>query len=241
MSSKLLVVNLTALGVFSAYVEAPIREDSLRDKVRIEGVVTYDGRLPAPIPVGEAATSRRLIEVDPKMKGLKDAVVWLEGLSDLATQRNVADHPVIMDQQNFFFVPHVLSVESGQAVEFRNSDLANHGVTAASLEPRNQFNVMIPHSGHFTHRFVTSKHPVAIGCPIHAAMSGWIFVFDHRLHAVTDDRGRFALPPVPAGRYTLRVHHPDSGLRRTLPITIEADKPSHLLVEFHDRDRKGSK
>ena len=115
--------------------------------------------------------------------------------------------------------------------------MANHSVIASSLEPENQFNRMTPQGGHFTHRFVTSKRPVAIGCPIHVSMAGWIFVFDHRFHAVTDNLGRFTLPPVPPGLFTLRVHHPDGGLRKTQQITVEADKPLHLVIDFHDRER----
>jgi plastocyanin len=236
-SLKAFLTTWTVLVLLNPLMEATGRLASLSEKVRIEGVVNYDGRLPTPIPVGEAATFRQLIEVDPKTNGLKDAVVWLEEVPEPTAHQKVADEPVIMDQQNFFFVPHVLAVKSGQAVEFRNSDLANHGVTASSLEPRNQFNVMIPHSGHFTHHFVTSKHPVALGCPIHVSMAGWIFVFDHPFHAVTDSLGRFTLPPVPAGRYTLRVHHPDGGLRKSQRVVIESDKPVRLRIDFHERDR----
>jgi hypothetical protein len=85
---------------------------------------------------------------------------------------------------------------------------------------------MTPQGGHFTHRFVTSKRPVAIGCPIHVSMAGWIFV-----------TGRFTVRPVPSGRYMLYVHHPDGGLRKTQQITVEADKPLHLVIDFHDRER----
>jgi plastocyanin len=211
------------------------------EQVRIEGVVTYDGRLPEPIPVSEAATTRQLMEVDPKTKGLKDAVVWLEGVSEPAPKVKVADQQVVMDQQNFFFVPHVLAITSGQAVEFRNSDIANHGIISSSLEPENRFNVVIQQGGHFTHRFVTSKRPVALGCPIHVSMAGWIFVFDHRFHAVTDNLGRFTLPPVSSGRYTLRVHHPDGGLRKTKQLAVESDKPVRLRIDFHESDRKLAK
>jgi plastocyanin len=239
---KLFLPAWTVLVLSNPFLEAMGRFASLSEKARVEGVVTYDGMLPKPIPVGEAATFRHLIEIDPKTSGLKDAVVWLEGVREpVAPDQKVADQPVIMDQQNFFFVPHVLAVKAGRAVEFRNSDVANHGVTASSQEPRNQFNVMIPHSGRFTHHFVTSKHPVAIGCPIHVSMAGWIFVFDHRFHAVTDSLGRFTLPPVPAGRYTLRVHHPDGVLRKSRQIALEADKPLHLVIDFHDRDRTVAK
>ncbi len=208
------------------------------ETVPIEGVVTYDGRLPDPIPVSEAGTSRQLIEVDPKSKGLKDAVVWLEGVPAPAALQEIAGEPVVMDQQNFFFVPHVLAVKARQAVEFRNSDVANHGVKASSLEPRNQFNVIIPFGSHYTHRFVTSKHPIAIGCPIHTAMAAWIFVFDHGYYAVTDKEGRFTLPHMPAGKYTLRVHHPDGGLRKNEPMALRGGETVPLRIRFHDGDRK---
>src|SRR6478609_7341068 len=156
-TSKRLMATWAVLLTLSPLMGSKGRSAS--EPVRVEGIVTNDGRLPEPIHVAEAGTSRQLIEVDPKTKGLKEAVVWLEGVPEpAAAHQKVADEPVVMDQQNFFFVPHVLAVKSGQAVEFRNSDAANHGVTASSLEPRNQLNRMTPLHGHFTHRFVTSKH-----------------------------------------------------------------------------------
>jgi hypothetical protein len=45
-----------------------------QDPVRVEGIVTYTGPLPDPIPITEAGTVRKLIEIEPKTKGLKDAV-----------------------------------------------------------------------------------------------------------------------------------------------------------------------
>ncbi|MGB2609542.1 MAG: hypothetical protein WBC80_11245, partial [Isosphaeraceae bacterium] len=42
-----------------------------QDTVRVEGIVTYTGPLPDPIPITEAGTVRRLIEIEPKTKGLK--------------------------------------------------------------------------------------------------------------------------------------------------------------------------
>lgn len=207
--------------------------------VRVEGTITYDGPLPDPIPISEAGTVRHLVEVDPKTKGLKDAVIWLEGVPAPEVARRVAPaEPVVMDQQNYSFVPHVLAVEAGREVEFRNSDVANHGVRASSLEPTNEFNVTTPQGGRYAHRFAASKTPVAIGCPIHGTMAAWVFVFDHRFHAVTDPQGRFRLPPVPPGRYALRVHHPDGGMRRREEIVVRAEQTLRLRIEFHGEDLK---
>jgi plastocyanin len=207
--------------------------------VRVEGVVSYDGPLPEPIPVAEAGTVRHLVEVEPKAKGLKEAVVWLEGVPRPARSGDEApEEPVVMDQQNYFFVPHVLAVEAGRAVEFRNGDVANHGVTASSSERENRINVFTPPGGRSTQRFVASKSPVAVGCPIHPAMAAWVYVFDHPYHAVTGERGEFRLPPVPPGRYTLHVRHPDGGLRRQQEVVVREGQPSRLRIEFHEDDFK---
>jgi hypothetical protein len=105
--------------------------------------------------------------------------------------------------------------------------------------------VSIPLAGeHYTHRFVASKHPIAIGCPVHASMAAWIYVFDHPYHAVTDVHGRFQLPPVPPGQYTLQVRHVDGGLKKLEAIETRAEDAVRLRIEFHEADlgdRTGSR
>ena len=141
--------------------------------VRVEGVVSYDGPLPEPIPVAEAGTVRHLVEVEPKAKGLKEAVVWLEGVPRPARSGDEApEEPVVMDQQNYFFVPHVLAVEAGRAVEFRNGDVANHGVTASS-----------PERGESPQR----RH--AAGRAVHAPLRGLEVPGGHRLPDPSGDGG----------------------------------------------------
>ncbi len=200
-----------------------------QDPVRVEGIVTYTGPLPEPIPITEAGTVRQLIEIEPKTKGLKDAVVWLDAVPAAGKPATLSRaNPVQMDQRDYRFVPHVLAVDEGQEVEFLNNDVANHGVSAASFEAENRFNMTTPPGGSYKHRFAASKRPVAIGCPIHAAMSAWIYVFDHPYHTVTDETGSFRLPPVPPGRYTLRVCHPNGGMDRRQ----ELRKRNLLTVAF---------
>jgi plastocyanin len=231
--ASLAIALLALCGIAQGAGDGPIAGTTSRT---IEGIVSYDGPRPDPIPVPEAVASRALIEVDPGTNGLKDAVVWLEGVATPRAAGAARGEAVVVDQRNFFFVPHVVAVESGRAVEFRNSDTANHGVRATSLEPENCFNVTTPPGGRHVHRFVASKYPVAIGCPVHSAMAAWVFVFDHPYHAVTDDHGRFTLPPVTPGRYTLHVRHPDGGMRRTLEIEVNEGADTHLRIAFHEGD-----
>jgi hypothetical protein len=69
-------------------------------------------------------------------------------------------------------------------------------------------------------------------------MAAWVYVFDHPYHAVTNETGRFRLPPVPPGRYMLHVRHPDGGLRRQEDVVVRAGEPVRLRVVFHGGDRK---
>jgi plastocyanin len=205
----------------------------------VEGVVSYDGPVPKPVPVVEANAVRHLVELDAKTKGLKEAVVWIEGAK--APQGRKPPAAARMDQSNYFFVPHVLAVEAGQEVEFTNSDGANHGVLGSSSEPKNCFNVLTPPGGSARQSFVACRQPVAIGCPLHAGMAAYVFVFDHPFFAVTDARGRFRLPPLPPGRYTLVVRHVDGELERRVPLTVEAGKAVTLTLALTTDDLKGRK
>jgi plastocyanin len=233
--------GLLALCLWAAARHSPRADEentpapSPADAVPVEGIVTYDGPLPAPIPVDEAATVRHLVEVDPATNALNEAVVWLEGVP-AATEPRARKRPVLMDQRNFFFLPHALAIDAGQEVEFLNSDVANHGITASSIEPRNCFNQSLALGGSYRHRFVASSHPVAIGCPVHASMSAWIYVFAHPYHDVTDKQGHFRLPPVPSGRYTVQVRHADGGLRKQAPVVARAGETVRLRIDFHEAD-----
>jgi plastocyanin len=240
-NSQVVIVFTVVLIVaaFSDFASAPATDESESSPSAtaasqsmgcVEGLVTYSGPIPKPIPVPEAQTVRQLVVVDPKSKGLKDAVVWLERASPPAVDTNRARKPAIMDQVEFFFVPHVLAIRAGQPVEFRNSDAANHGVTAKSLRQENCFNIVTPPSGSYTHTFSADSRPVAIGCPIHSGMGAWIWVFEHPYYATTDAKGRFRIADVPPGKHTLVVRHVEANFTHKHKLEVEPKKTTRVIV-----------
>lgn len=202
--------------------------------VVVEGKVTYTGPLPRPIEVQEAMAKRYLVERDPRTNRLKDAVVWIVGAK--APPKRAAKEAVFVDQQNYFFIPHVVAVEAGQDVEFSNSDAANHGVRADCKDARNCFNTITPPGRGHKVKFFASKDPVRIDCPLHGTMAAWIFVFDHPWFAVTKTDGTFKLPPLPPGTYTLHVRHASGGMVRKQPLIVKQGEPQRLAIEFGKDD-----
>jgi plastocyanin len=125
---------------------------------------------------------------------------------------------VVMDQRNERFVPHVLAVTAGTTVDFLNSDPTYHNVF--SLSRARTFDLGRYPTGRT--RSVRFDRPgiVRVFCDIHSHMSAFILVFSHRYFAVTDEEGRYRIPDVPPGSYTVTVWNealPGASRRVTVP------------------------
>jgi plastocyanin len=108
-----------------------------------------------------------------------------------------------MDQRNETFVPHLLAITAGTTVDFPNNDTTFHNVF--SLSRADPFDLgRYPPGKTGSWRF-DDPGIVPVFCDIHSHMNAYILVFNHPFFAVTDDEGRYAIPSVPAGGYTLIV------------------------------------
>jgi plastocyanin len=200
----------------------------------LAGRVVYRGPLPATTKmyVPEAGEiDAHTIVADAESRGLKDAVVWVEGGPSPAKAPAASLEPAVMDQRSFGFTPHVLAVRAGQTVRFLNSDAANHNVH--SFAAGNEFNLGTPTGGSAAHRFrkPTRGVPVKIGCDIHDWMLAWVHVFEDEPFAVTGAAGRFRLEGVPAGKHRLRVLHDDGKLAAESEVVVVAGETRELEIE----------
>jgi len=93
----------------------------------------------------------------------------------------------VMDQIDTRFVPHILVVQKGTAVEFPNSDVMAHHVYSFS-KPNN---FVLPLYKGDAHAPITFEHDgiVTLGCNIHDQMLGYIVVVDTNMFGVTDENG----------------------------------------------------
>ena len=106
-----------------------------------------------------------------------------------------------MDQRNQTFVPHLLAVEAGTAVDFPNSDRISHNVFSNYDGQVFDLHLYAPEAS----RRVVFRRPgiVRVFCNIHESMSAVIAVLDTPYFTVTGADGRFEIQ-APAGGYRLR-------------------------------------
>ncbi len=134
---------------------------------------------------------------------LAGAVVFLESPAAAAQVRPLKDVELAQAQRRF--LPEVLLVTRGTAVDFPNRDEVRHHVY--SFSPAKRFELKL-YIGRPANPVVFDMPGVVVlGCNIHDDMVGWVLVLDTPYYGRTDAAGRVVLRDVPPGDYQLRTWH----------------------------------
>ena len=149
-----------------------------------------------------AAAPVTLTVSDASGTPLSHAVVSIEvtGARALAAPGTQAE----MGQRGRSFVPTLLVVQAGTAVNFPNFDTVRHHVY--SFSPTKPFEIKL-YAGTPAAPIVFDKPRTAVlGCNIHDRMAGFIHVVNTPYFATTRADGSATLD-VPAGEHTVQVWH----------------------------------
>jgi plastocyanin len=125
------------------------------------------------------------------------AVVWLEGASAVPME----PRSVEIRQEGAEFRPRIVAVPLGSTVKFPNGDNFFHNVFSYSKAER--FDLGKYPKGESKSVEFKTKGLVDVRCEVHDHMRSYIHVFDHPYYAVAAEDGTYAIPKVPAGKYTL--------------------------------------
>ncbi len=150
--------------------------------------------------------------------GLQHAFVYVKTGLEKMTFPIPAD-PVVVDQQKCRYLPRVVGVRVGQALEILNGDPLLHNVRSDSAINQ-PFNQGQPVQGmRFSHTFTTREVMVPVKCDVHAWMRAYVGALEHPYFAVTGPDGRFTLPDLPPGSYVVEAWHERFGTTEQ-PVTI---------------------
>ncbi len=180
-------------------------------EIRFGGFSECSSQHGGPVPTGDALVHDGMVE---------NAFVYVRrGLEDRVFA--VPIEPVEIDQAGCLYRPRVAGARAGQTIRFVNGDPLLHNVHGTPKASPG-WNVSLPRQG--AAREIRVDRPevmVSVRCDLHPWMQGWIGVVDHPYFAVTGRDGRYTLPDVPSGDYTVAVWHERLGTQESR-VTVAA-------------------
>ena len=220
----LLLITSMALAVSSSPAFA-YHEQAVEDGGAVAGRIRVVGEVP-PLPPHEVYKHKETCGVtvpDERILvgengALANVVVYLKEV--WAGKPIDVRTPVILDNKNCAFLPHVLSATVGQTLEIHNSDPFLHDAHAR-IGPRTLFNRAIMH-GKSARERLREPGLAQINCNVrHTWMQAYLFIAAHPYHTVTSVDGKFKIDQVPPGKYQLHVWHEMLGSSER-EITVDA-------------------
>jgi plastocyanin len=193
---------------------------TIRGQLRVPPTGNDGLAAPNPYPGRASSMSKRPVQV---RGSVLDAVVYVESIAPSVDSTIASEGGApAMEQKDQAFGPRVLAVPVGGSVAFPNRDPIFHSVF--SVSPVKRFDLGKYGRGKSKSVKFTKAGVVNVYCDIHSDMAGFILVVPNHAFTQPDADGRFALPSLPPGTYTVIAWHPDlKQVRRTIQIPESGD------------------
>ena len=175
----------------------------------LSGRFVYDGKAPAPVAIQpdkdpQVCAKNPLFEetlvVDPK-GGLANVVVYVrtKKVAIHPDYEALAAQPVVIDNRDCKFQPHVTGMWTKQTLVLKNSDPVGHNSKIEAFANAG-INPLIPAMGSVEQKFALPEAvPMAVSCNIHPWMRGYLAVRPDPYFAISAGDGSFEIKNLPAG------------------------------------------
>ena len=205
----------------------------------VSGKVTLSGTAPKakPLDLSKEPECVKMHAAEPLMPEnvvvgpgnmLRNVVVYISG--GLTDQAPVPANAVMYEQQGCHYATHVLAFRVGQEVKISNSDPFSHNIHPIAKINREWNKIQPPGTPPFSYAYDREEF-IPVKCNIHSWMQGYFVVLRTSHFAVTGEDGRFMLPDLPPGRYTITAWHETYGTQ-TQEITITGSESQTLNFVF---------
>ena len=201
----------------------------------ISGHVHAEGKAGADQAAASGSYDSRALKFAERVDyaDMRDFVIYIEGTVPnvpAISSNTVQITTTKVSQQKATFTPHVLPVMAGTKVDWPNKDDIYHNVFSYSAAKSFDLGLYKEGDGRKAPEPVLFDKPgqVDVFCSIHANMSCVVLVLENPFFAVSNAKGDYSIPNVPAGTYRLKAWHerlPATERGITVPETgeIKAD------------------
>jgi len=196
----------------------------------ISGTIHFTGKTPARVKIDmsmDPACSMLAPENNAEQYVVADgklANVYLyikAGATPSKAPGNAAH--VVLDQKGCRYTPHVIALQQGGSVEFRNSDPTMHNIhtTPATAGEASIDVSQGPMGTAQTRQFQQPETMLPVRCNNHPWMNAFINVSATPFFAVSGADGSFTINGLPPGNYTLAAVHEKLG-EQDIQVTVPA-------------------
>jgi plastocyanin len=126
--------------------------------------------------------------------------------------------PVRYDQRGCEYIPHVAVLHVGQPLEIYNDDQTSHNIHPLS-KANAEWNKSQPAGAPPIKASYDKPEFIAVKCNVHPWMHGYFAVLGTTHFGTTDGNGKFTIPDLPPGKYTLIAWHERFGTQ-TQEVTV---------------------
>jgi plastocyanin len=201
----------------------------------ITGTILIKRRLTKPKVTTSVSVYQRGMAVKPGQDGEEDpiahertrVVLYLEGAGP-ADDDSPNPSPQVQ-QIDRRFLPDLVVIPVGSAVSFPNMDPIFHNIY--SLSRPKTFDLGSYDKG-TTRKVVFPKSGIVdVYCHLHPDMAATIIVTPNRWFARADRSGKFRIPNVPPGRYTVVAWHKSAGFfRKSIVVASGHDSVADFFI-----------
>ena len=210
----------------------------------LKGRFVIDGDAPAAAKI----TADKDVEVCGKHNLVNEEVVVSEGngLANVVIfvrSKNVTVHPdlkdgskadpIVLDNKDCRFEPHVGFVQTEQKLTIKNSDPIGHNSNIATMK-NSPSNSLIPSNGSSDLTFSRDEAiPAAVTCNIHPWMKAYLVIRPNPYGAVSDKEGSFVIENLPVGEeLEFQLWHEKGGYLDEFKIDGKETKAKRGRIDF---------
>ena len=182
---------------------------------------------PPPEPAPATGDGAEVVGSVPQSSGGPRSIIILRPHAERDVQ--LPQEPAQIDQYGRAFIPRLVVIREGQAVEFTNSEDELHNVHVIDEAGVSLVNVGMPILGGVFEHVFDKAGDYAVSCDVHQEMAAQIVVTKSPYTVIANPDGTFALSGIPAGSYDLVARR---GLERHERVVEIVAPVTELALDF---------